>query len=561
MDGALAVVGFKNALEEVSSTIEAFEKAKSAEGESQKAKNTALYLALERAFQFHDQWAGTPEYEELLSEKSINAKPRGKGASVYLPTIKVFFDPALDSFEPSNDDEKADKNRRQKMVSTYSRVLEYAASNEEGSKNVAAFIQQQGGVEAARAAWKEQQDNTDEAKEKAQSAELSRFGHYQTGLELLKGSKSQTLPQLETLKDSVQLAALYVDENGVSHFLGMLPETDSSKKMLERFIRDADPASHKAAERPITALHKLLRLLMASKAAHASDASIKIVNGPDRCELWSSHGSTQTCMLHAVLATQDYLPEGAYWFNAKAIKALQYLAKLGRHGAEFTINGPAELNGKMASVYVTIANHKDAILAFDKKAGMPTWDWRDAIPSEDSRRRSMNADGTTSIEYRSPVEQLVTATSDIEWATEIPVEGGFEKWLDQTFCQTASKVDDRLATAAYGANNNKHTILRMNGADWSLKDKDGEFAGFQFSDGVPFEELDNTFTTDCGDIRRALQETRALAPDALATIAIREDAIRVQRKSGGQISEVFIPALVSGKRAHGFMKIEASPLS
>jgi len=549
MDGSAAVVGFEDALQEVASTVDAFDKAKHAEGESQKAKNAALYIALDRAFQFHRQWAETHEFEALLFEKSVNAKPRGKNASDYLPTIKLFFDPALDSFEPSGDVEKADKLRRQKMVSTYSRVLEYAETSDKGAENVAEFIKEQGGIEAARVAWKAIEDESAEAKEKASKVEQAKQDHYQTGLALLKNEKSQALPQLDAYKDTVQLAALYVDETGIAHFLGIVPETDSSKGMLERFIRNADPASHKASDKPITALNKLLRLLAVGKAAHSKDANVKIVSSKDRCELWASHGSTQTCMVHAVIPAQDYLPEGIYWFSANVVKAMQHLAKLGRHGAQFSVNGPAQIAGKTASVRITVEGHKEAIKAFDTKAGMISWDWLDAIPFGDARLRTMNPDGTTTIEYKSQVEMLATAKPVDAWEAEIAVEGPFAEWVKKTFCGSRSDADDRLAAASYGAYGNKHTVIRIDGETWALRDQSGDFAAFRFDDPLLAGSLDMTFTMDCGDLRNALQVARNCLPDAPVTVALCEDYMLVRGLSNELVAETFIPNYIGKKRS------------
>lgn len=127
MDGGAVTVGFEEALKEVEGVVTAFNTAAVDEEKSQKAKNAVLYAALDRAFQFHRTWHNTPEFTKLLEQRKVNAKPRGKNASPYIPTIKAFFDANLDSFDPADKAGKADKARRQKTVSTYSKVLEFVS--------------------------------------------------------------------------------------------------------------------------------------------------------------------------------------------------------------------------------------------------------------------------------------------------------------------------------------------------------------------------------------------------------------------------------------------------
>lgn len=87
-------------------------------------------------------------------------------------------------------------------------------------------------------------------------------------------------------KNAALYAALYFYDSGVAHLLGF-------------------PAQSKANSeaRPVTDLDRLLTLLAVGKVAHPNDANVKIVNGSDHCEIWSSHGSNQTCMVHALLDT------------------------------------------------------------------------------------------------------------------------------------------------------------------------------------------------------------------------------------------------------------------
>lgn len=321
MDGGAVTVGFDEALKEVEGVVTAFNTAAGDEENSQKAKNAALYAALDRAFQFHRTWHDTPEFGKFLEQRKVNAKPRGKNASPYIPTIKVFFDANLDSFDPADEAGKADKARRQKTVSTYSKVLEFAASSKDGGQDVAAFIAKHGGVEATKAEWNGLQKKTDEAQAKAQAkaqeAERTKQQNLGAGLAALKATMAKTLPQDAAKKGVAALAALYFDDAGVAHLLGFPPVTDGSKTLLEKFLLDAVPEKKMSTGKKQVAvpvgehgLDKLLKLLAVGKVAHANDANVKLVNGTDRCELWSSHGSTQTCMVHAVLLRQDYLPEG-----------------------------------------------------------------------------------------------------------------------------------------------------------------------------------------------------------------------------------------------------------
>ena len=246
MDGGVVAVGFEDALKEVEGIVTAFNTAAGDEEKSQKAKNAALYAALDRAFQFHRAWHGTPQFAALLQQRKVNAKPRGKNASEYIPTIKAFFDANLDSFNPSDDTGRADKARRQKTVSTYSKVLEFAASSKTGAKDVAAFIQAQGGIEAAKTEWSNLQKQTDEAKAEADKAELAKQRRLEAGLGALKATMAKTLPQEDARKGATALAALYFDDTGVAHLLGFPPVSGSSKALLEKFLLDAAPETKKS---------------------------------------------------------------------------------------------------------------------------------------------------------------------------------------------------------------------------------------------------------------------------------------------------------------------------
>ncbi len=88
MDGGnTAAVGFDDALKEVETIVATFNTASGDERKSQKAKNTALYAALDRAFQFHCAWKDSEAYGSLLEQRKIITTTNRKNVSEYLPTI------------------------------------------------------------------------------------------------------------------------------------------------------------------------------------------------------------------------------------------------------------------------------------------------------------------------------------------------------------------------------------------------------------------------------------------------------------------------------------------
>lgn len=564
MDGGAVSVGFDEALKEVEGVVTAFNTAAGDEENSQKAKNAALYAALDRAFQFHRTWHGSPEFGKLLEQRKVNAKPRGKNASPYIPTIKAFFDANLDSFDPADEAGKADKARRQKTVSTYSKVLEFAASSEDGSKDVAAFIVEHGGIEATKAEWNGLQKKTDEAQAKAQEAERTKQQNLGAGLAALKATMAKTLPQDAARKDSTTLAALYFDDAGVAHLLGFPPVTDGSKTLLEKFLLDAVPEKKTSTSKEQTTvpvgehgLDKLLKLLAVGKVAHANDANVKLVNGSDRCELWSSHGSAQTCMVHAVLSRQDYLHEGTYWFGAKAIKAMQNLAKLGAHGAKFTINGPMEMDGKIAVVKVTISGHEDAIKAYNQKAGMVSWAWFDAIPDGNGRCRSSSPDGsTTTIAFRSATEKLAVAKPVEEWNAEVPVTGDFAAWLERTLAISKKDANAKLVKAVFGGTGGKLTKFRIGAKEWALMAGHEDMDAYPFNPEIAFDGGPLEFTEGRGDLLAAKKAVTGLVGGGTSTITLIDKFMRVRCEADGRVAEVFIPSFTPDGRYAGHTEFQ-----
>jgi len=559
MDGGAVTVGFEDALKEVEGVVTAFNAAAGDEENSQKAKNAALYAALDRAFQFHRTWHGSPEFGKLLEQRKVNAKPRGKNASPYIPTIKAFFDANLDCFDPADEAGKADKARRQKTVSTYSKVLEFAASSEDGSKDVAAFIAEHGGVEATKAEWNGLQKKTDEAKAEAEKAEGARQKNLCSGLAALKATMAKTLPQDVARKDGTALAALYFDDAGVAHLLGFPPVTDGSKALLEKFLLDAVPETKKSTSKEQTTapvgehgLDKLLKLLAVGKVAHANDANVKLVNGTNRCELWSSHGSAQTCMVHAVLPRQDYLPEGAYWFGAKAIKAMQHLAKLGAHGAKFTINGPMEMDGKIAVVKVTITGHEGAVKAYNQKAGMVSWDWFDAIPDGDGRCRTSSPDGSsTTIAFRSATEKLAVAKPVEEWNAEVAVAGDFAAWLERTLAISKKDANAKLVKGVFGGTGGKLTKFRIGAKEWVLMAGHEDMDAHPFNPEIAFDGGPLEFTEGRGDLLAAKKAVTGLLGGGTPTITLIDKFMRVRCEVDGRVAEVFIPSFTPDGRYAG----------
>lgn len=555
MDGGAVVNGFDEALNEVEAVVTAFNAAAGDEIKSQEAKNAALYAALDRAFQFHRTWHGTPQFTTLLEQRKVNAKPRGKNASPFIPTIKAFFDASLDSFAPSDEAGRTDKARRQKTVSTYSKVLEFAASSEESSRDVAAFIVEHGGIEATKTEWVDLQKQTDEAQAEAEKAKLTKLQNLEAGLAALKVTMAKALPEDEARKGTTALAALYFDDAGVAHLLGFPAISDSSKALLEKFILDAAPVTKKGNDRkagtearPQTDLDKLLRLLAVGKVAHPSDANVKIVNGTDHCELWSSHGSTQTCMAHAVLARQDYLPEGTYWFGAKAIKALQQLAKLGAHGAQFTIDGPALMEGRTAIVKVTVTNQKAAIKAYDTKANMVSWDWLEAIPNGDARCRTENADGSTTIAYKAVTEKLAQAKPIAAWDAEFAVEGEFAAWLERTLGIGKKDANARLVKAVYGGATGKLTTLHIGANAWALKDNNGVVEAYELNAPIATNGFSTEFTAGVGELLAAVKAVKALAGKGVVTVSLLDKLMRVRCEAESNTAEIFIPAYTADGR-------------
>lgn len=293
------------------------------------------------------------------------------------------------------------------------------------------------------------------------------------------------------------------------------------------------------------------------KVAHFNDANMKIVNGSDHCELWSSHGSNQTCMVHAVLARQDFLPEGFYWFGSQAIKAMQHLSKLGEHGARFTIDGPAQMDGKIAVVKVTVAGHEDAVKGYDQKAGMVSWNWLDAIPYSDRRCRTTSPDGSsTTIAFRSATEKLAVAKPVEKWNAEVPVAGDFAAWLERTLGISKKDANTQLVKAVFGGSYGKLTTFRVMPNSWVL------MAGHEDVETYPFDpaiDLDGTpmeFTAGRGEVLAAKKAVSSLVAGGTVTITLIDKFMRVRSEADGRVAEVFIPSFTPDGRYAGHTEFQ-----
>ena len=289
-------------------------------------------------------------------------------------------------------------------------------------------------------------------------------------------------------------------------------------------------------------------MLAVGKVAHANDANVKLVNGTDRCELWSSHGSAQTCMVHALLSRQEYLPEGTYWFGAKAVKAMQHLAKLGAHGAKFTINGPMEMDGKIAVVKVIVTGHEDAVKGYNKKAGMVSWDWLDAIPDGNARCRTNNLDGSTTIAFCSATEKLAVAKPVEKWGAEVAVAGEFATWLERTLGISKKNANAKLVRAVYGGATGKRTTFHIGVDTWALKDSNGVVEVHDFSTPIANGNFSTEFTAGVGEMLAAVKAVKALAGKGAVTVSLVDKFMRVRCETDGNTAEVFIPAYTADGR-------------
>ncbi|BAE52579.1 hypothetical protein [Paramagnetospirillum magneticum] len=554
--------GFQEALAVVEAEIKAFDDKVAAEATSQAEKATALYAALAQAFKFHRDWAGKPPYLHLLENKKVRATARGTKASPYIPTLKAFFDPSLDECSPTTDDEKKDKARRQKAISTYSAVLDYASH--ESAADVAEFIANEGGIETARVKWKEKRDAEPDAVERRRTASERREQQLKSGLAKLQKGMRTALPKMPEFKGTTQLAAIYFDNAGVAHYLGLAERDDSAKALLDKFLishgdapkTDVNSATATNAER--NDLDKLLALLSVGAVAHPKDANVRIKNGKKGCEIQASHGSYDTCMFSATLPHQDFLPVGTYWFGANAIGCMKRLAILGKHGAKFTITGPSKIDGIDAAVEITITDYQAGIAAISAKTPDQPWDWRDVIPHTDIRRIA-EKDGVATITYVSTVEKMARIKLINAWDAEAKVEGDFATWLQSTLGISKKDPNQRLVKAISDGTR-KTTMFRITEKDWTVLDSKGDVTTHTFSSPIGAAGFVTEFVLGSKDILPAIDAVKALVDGGSTTIALVNKLMRVQCKKGSFMAEVFIPSIGTDGRHQAYTEFD-SPFS
>lgn len=537
--------GFQQALAEVEKEIHAYEDWQSAETTSQASKAAALYAALAKAFKFHSDWAGKPPYLSFLESKKVTVAARGAKASPYTPTIKAFFDPSLDEFAPATEDEKKDKTRRQKAISTYSAVMDYATN--EGATDVATFIAEKGGIEAARVKWKEKRDAEPDAVERRKIASDGREQQLKSGLAKLQKGMQPTLPNKQEFKGTTQLAAIYFDDAGVAHFLGFAEHDDSAKSLLEKFLLSHGDAPPKVAPASSAAsvvrndLDKLLALLSVGEIAHPKDANVWIKNGKKGCEIRSSHGSYDTCVVNASLPHQDFLPVGTYWFGAEAIGCMKKLAVLGKHGAQFSINGPSKIEGIDAAVDISITEYQGGVAAVTKKTPDQPWDWRGVIPHTDIRRFA-EKDGAATITYVSTVEKMASIKLINTWDCEAKVEGDFAAWLQSTLGISKKDPNQRLVKSISDGTR-KTTMFRVTEKAWTVLDSKGDVTAFAFSSPIGVAGFVTEFMLGSKDIMSAISLVKTMVGGGTTSISVVNKLLCVSAKNGSAEATVFIPSI------------------
>lgn len=549
MGGANVVEpGFDDAIKEVEAVVAEFDERAKDEHQSQREKNLALYAALERAFVFHNTWGDQPQYAELLQRKGVKAAARGKKASRFLPTVKAFFDPDLDAFAPADEDGKAEKNRRQKAISTYSAALELAAAKR--PNDVAAFIEEVRGVEEARKLWGQLQGETDEAKKALAEAKEARQKTFDAGLAALMATKTASLPRDEALKGNVALAAIYFDDAGVAHFLGM-PAVDDSKALLEKFILANAPekAKSKRGRKPgtlnsnssKTALDRLLKLFNASKLSQPK-VMIKIINGEDGCEVRVSQNSRNTCMLNARLIRQDYLPLGTYWFGTRVIGFMKKFALLGKFGAKFTIDGPSELDSVRATVAITATNYDAAVAAYDEAKSIK-WSERDLVPGTMSY--ITRGEDSLTVRFETVIDKMARVEVDeAKWAS-VPLEGAFADWYAATLGVAKDKANGRLRKAIHG----EATLMKVTAHEWALLDEQGAIEPVHhFASPIGDGKLATEIKVTAGELQAAIKSVKELAPGGEVTLSLVNKLIRVNAATDRNAAEIFIPSQTNNKR-------------
>jgi hypothetical protein len=557
-------------LKGVETVVEELERKAQAEAVSQAEKNAALYAALDRAFKFHRAWSAKPQYSNLLKAKGVNPAPRGKKSSQFTPTIKAFFDPSLDSFAPTADDQdgKKEKARRQKTVSFYGSALDYAEWSKDGADDVAKFIAEQGGIEAVRAKWAIVRSAADDVIEKKKVAKQTRAEKIASGLTELQKSMLATIPANSDLKGKACLAAIYFDDAGVAHFLGLPTQDKSATALLEKYLLANSPVEEKEAKKrgrkagtttpkakQQTDLDKLLRLLSVGKIANPVDANVIVINSDKNCVIRSADSSYDTCIVNVSLPSQDFLPHGTYWIGAKAIAGMKKLAALGKNGAQFAIMGPSAIEGRDATFNLAVSNSQVAIDAFNAKSKDVQWDWRSVIPNEDIRRVS-EADGSATISYVSTTDKMAQAKLINNWDANITVEGNFAGWLATTLGIDKKDTNTRLVKAI-GGGSKKTTSFRITANDWTVMDRKGDVETHKFKAAIGGKNFKAEITVGSGEILAAWNTVKALADGGPVTISIKDKLLRIHAENGNSSATVFIPSIGDGGRYEAYTEFLA----
>lgn len=559
MDGAsVAEAGFEDAIKEVEAVVAEFGAKAKDERQSQRDKNLALYAALERAYVFHSTWKDKPQYAELLQRKGVKASQRGKKASRFLPTVKAFFDPGIDGFTPADEEGKAEKNRRQKALSTYSAALELAAAQR--PNDIAAFINEVRGVEEARKLWTQLQKETDEAKAAEAQAIEARQERYDAGLAALKASMTAELPRDEALKGTAVLAALYFDEKGRAHFLGM-PAVDEGKAFLDKFIIASAPekAKGKRGRKPgtlnsnssKTALDRLLKLLNAVKLSQPK-VMVKITNAKDRCEVRASLNSKNTSMLNAQMGRQEYLPLGTYWFGTRAVGFMKKFALLGKFGAKFTIDGPSDVDSVRATVAITATNYDAAVAAYNEAKSVK-WSEQNLVPG--SLSWITRGEDSLTVRFETVIDKMARAEVDDQKWVAVALDGPFANWYAATLGVAKDKAEGRLRKAVYG----DATLMKITAQEWALLDEQGSIEPVhQFKAPLGDGALSTEIRVAAGEIQAAIKSVKELAPGGAVTLSLIDKLIRVSALADGCRAEIFIPSLTNGKRHAEYTAFDAA---